>query len=31
MRKMHTLLSLAEKNLAICPAIAKIIQRIENA
>jgi Fe-S-cluster containining protein len=31
MRKMHTLLKLAEKNLHICPAVAKIIQRIEIA
>ena len=31
MRKMHTLLTLAEKNLQICPAIAQIVQRIENA
>lgn len=27
-RKMHTLLNLAEKNLAICPALIKIIDRI---
>jgi hypothetical protein len=31
MRKMHTLLTLAEKNLQICPAVAQIVQRIENA
>lgn len=31
MRKMHTLLSLAEKNLSICPAVAQILQRIEIA
>lgn len=31
MRKMHTLLTLAEKNLHICPAVAQIVQRIENA
>lgn len=30
MRKMHTLLKLAVKNLHICPAVAKIVQRIEN-
>jgi len=31
MRKMHTLLKLAEKNLHICPAVTKIVACIENA
>ena len=30
MRKMHTLLTLAQKNLEICPALASIVKRIEN-
>lgn len=30
MRKMHTLLSLAEKNLLICPAVSAIVNKIEN-
>lgn len=29
-RKMHTLLNLAEKNAAICPAVQQILIRLEN-